>query len=62
MGLFEDALEAADAALEIDPLHQKTLFRKAIASAYLFDFEFSKRTFKEIGYESEVKVVESLEL
>jgi len=39
MFLFEDALEVVNQALEISPAHEKTLFRKAIALAYLDDFE-----------------------
>lgn len=39
--LYEDALENAEKALSIKPNHEKSLFRKATALAYLFDFEQS---------------------
>jgi len=37
--MYEDAFEYANLALHIDSMHQLSLFRKAQALIYLFEFE-----------------------
>ena len=40
--LYEDAVSVCDVALKLDKYHLKTVYRKAKALAYLFDFEQSQ--------------------
>jgi len=46
LSLYEDALAYANKALEIDPAHYYSLFRKARALCFLFEFEESIKLFK----------------
>ena len=57
--MYEDALEFCHFALYIDKDHVKSLYRKAKALAYMFQFEESKFILKSINYE--IQFVEELE-
>jgi hypothetical protein len=39
--MYEDALMYANLALSVDSEHEKSLFRKAVSLAFLFDFDQS---------------------
>ena len=43
--LYEDAVENADKALEIEPTHEKTLLRKGRALQQLYRFDESTAIF-----------------
>lgn len=57
MELFDDALDILDKALFIKANHAKTLFRKAKALAWLFQFERSIAMFEKLGRKDYVEAV-----
>ena len=55
LAMFEDALQYSNLALETDPDHSKSLYRKAKSLAYLLEFEESSTIFKQINQEKEIE-------
>ena len=47
--MYEDALENAEEALKIEEDFKKSLFRKATALAFLFEFEQSYSLFQKLN-------------
>ena len=60
--MYEDALEYANKALEINPKHSKAKFRKGKALSFLFNFQESIEIFETLGFKNEVENVKILEL
>jgi hypothetical protein len=58
--LFENALIYANLALYLDPKHEKTLFRKALALAFLYKFQQSIEILDLLKMPEVIKQVESL--
>ena len=58
MHLYEDCLQYCDIALQIEQDHIKSIYRKAKSLAFLFDFESSRKIFKELKYDKELIFVD----
>ena len=60
--LYEDALEFALKALEINPDHQKSLFRKGKALMFLFEFQEAEKIFKDLQNKEQLEILRKLYL
>ena len=58
--MYEDALMYANLALSVDSEHEKSLFRKAVSLAFLFDFDQSISILQKLNMPSVIDQVEGL--
>jgi len=55
--MYEDALESVEEALKIQKDFRKSLYRKATALAFLFEFEQSTSLFKALNDKQSLEMV-----
>ena len=58
--LYQDALEQANNALQVDDSHVKTLYRKAKSLSLLYKFDESCTIFEQLKEKSELQTIASL--
>ena len=59
--MYEDALENAEEALKIQKDHRKSLYRKATAHAFLFEFEQSYKLLKQLNDKERLEMIQCLQ-
>ena len=61
LSMYEDALENAEEALKIQKDFRKSLYRKATALAFLFEFESSYSLFKQLDDQESLAMLQCLQ-
>jgi hypothetical protein len=59
--MYEDALENAEKSLKIQKDFRKSLYRKANALAFLFEFESSYSLFKQLDDKASLDMLQCLQ-